>query len=201
MSYPDDKETFRRVVNQDLPDVDGDTVDENDQNLPADFLERLQDTLGYGIKMGYASVKAFFDWIVENIPRKIVDTILIHPGWNWGAPTTSYSVINRGAGHDDIIPIDMDTYPEGINGILIIEAKLDYDDGRKDGNEKMRIYDTTNSQVMAEITITGGTGSTYTPYSQALSNIPASGINIMQAEGKDGADGTYVRSIQIIFYT
>lgn len=61
MAYPDDKETFRRVINQELPTIPGDLVDENDQNLPADFLERMQDTLGYNIKMGFASVKAFFD--------------------------------------------------------------------------------------------------------------------------------------------
>lgn len=67
MAYPDDKETFRRVVNQELPDIPGDVLDENDQNLPADFLERLQDTLGYGIKMGYATVKAFFDYVVSQI--------------------------------------------------------------------------------------------------------------------------------------
>ena len=67
MAYPDDKETFRRVVNQDLPAEPGNVVDENDQNLPADFLERLQDTLGYGIKMGYATVKAFFDYVVSQI--------------------------------------------------------------------------------------------------------------------------------------
>lgn len=67
MAYPDDKETFRRVVNQELPAIPGDTVDEDDQNLPASFLERLQDTLGYGIKMGYASMKAFFDYVVSQI--------------------------------------------------------------------------------------------------------------------------------------
>lgn len=68
MSYPTNKETFRRVVNQDLTQgIPGDTVDENDQNLPADFLERLQDTLGYNIKMGYASVKTFFDYIVSQL--------------------------------------------------------------------------------------------------------------------------------------
>jgi len=67
MAYPDDKEEFRRVVNEDLPAVEGTVLDENDQNLPADFLERLQDTFGYNIKMGYASVKAFFDDVVSKI--------------------------------------------------------------------------------------------------------------------------------------
>jgi len=67
MPYPDDKEIFRRVVNQDLPNIPGDVVDENDQNLPADFLERLQDILGYNIKMGFASVKNFFDWLVGSL--------------------------------------------------------------------------------------------------------------------------------------
>lgn len=61
MAYPVNKETFRRVVNQDLPTVEGDIVDEDDQNLPADFLERLQDTLGYSILGGYGSVKARLD--------------------------------------------------------------------------------------------------------------------------------------------
>ena len=61
MAYPADKETFRRVVNQELPTIPGDTVDADDNNKPVDFLERLEDTLGYGIKMGFANVKAFFD--------------------------------------------------------------------------------------------------------------------------------------------
>ena len=67
MAYPDDQTTFRRVTNQELPSVPGDTVDEGDQNNMADFCESLQDILGYGITMGYASVKAFFDWIVATI--------------------------------------------------------------------------------------------------------------------------------------
>lgn len=67
MAYPDNKETFRRVINQELPDIPGDTVDENDQNLPANFLERLQDTFGYNIKMGYTTVKEFFDWLLAQI--------------------------------------------------------------------------------------------------------------------------------------
>ena len=47
MAYPDDKETFRRVVNQDLSHgIEGDTVDQGDQNNMGDFLERLEDTLG-----------------------------------------------------------------------------------------------------------------------------------------------------------
>jgi len=58
MAYPDDKEEFRRVVNQDLPDVEGDIVDKDDQNKPADFLERLQDTIGLNIKGGEASLNS-----------------------------------------------------------------------------------------------------------------------------------------------
>jgi len=55
--YPADKETFRRVVNRDLSGgIPGTTLDKDDQNLPADFLERLQDTLGLEVNGEYASV-------------------------------------------------------------------------------------------------------------------------------------------------
>jgi len=69
MAYPDDKETFRRVVNQDLTQgIPGDTVDENDQNLPADFLERLQDIFGYNLLGGFDTLKLRLD----NIDSKFI---------------------------------------------------------------------------------------------------------------------------------
>ena len=81
MAYPVDKETFRRVVNQELPTIPGDVLNENDQNLPADFLERLQDTLGYDIKMGEASVKAFFDTVNARFAAiKIPQLITVYQG-------------------------------------------------------------------------------------------------------------------------
>lgn len=53
MAYPDDKEIFRRVVGEDLAaGIPGDIVTADDRNKPVDFLERLQDTLGVGIKGG-----------------------------------------------------------------------------------------------------------------------------------------------------
>lgn len=67
MSYPEDKEYFRRVINRELPLIPGDTVDQEDQNKPADFLERLQDVLGYGVRMGFPTMKDFFDWINDTI--------------------------------------------------------------------------------------------------------------------------------------
>lgn len=64
MSYPVDKEEFRRVINKDLSTgTPGSVLDEDDHNKPVDLLERLQDILGYGIKMGYATVRAFFDYV------------------------------------------------------------------------------------------------------------------------------------------
>ena len=63
--YPDDKETFDRAVNRKLPEETGTILNANNfVNPQSSFLERLQDTLGLGIKMGYGTVKLFFDWIV-----------------------------------------------------------------------------------------------------------------------------------------
>jgi len=42
MAYPEDKETF--ITNRET----GDEIIADDHNLPADFLNRLQETLGYG---------------------------------------------------------------------------------------------------------------------------------------------------------
>jgi len=65
MSYPDDKDTFREVTGYvSGPVVDDNKVKAGDQNNTGTWLENFQDTMGYGIKMGYATVKAFFDWIV-----------------------------------------------------------------------------------------------------------------------------------------
>jgi len=75
MPYPDDKDTFRRVegyVGGDFQDVN--KLKEGDQNNMAQWLEDLQDIFGYGIKMGYATVKAFFDWIVTTFGTKVDDT-------------------------------------------------------------------------------------------------------------------------------
>lgn len=48
MPYPQDQETFRRVINRNLTEkIPGTTLDENDQNLPASFLEKLQNLIGY----------------------------------------------------------------------------------------------------------------------------------------------------------
>lgn len=88
MAYPDDKETFRRVINQDLPAEPGTVLDQGDQNLPADFLERLQDTFGYNIKMGYANVKEFFDNIVSQFAGiKKTEIIIMQQGDAGGAKT------------------------------------------------------------------------------------------------------------------
>lgn len=70
MPYPENKETFRRVVNQLLPEVRGDVVRDEDQNLPADFLERLQDTLGYNFKSGYESLAERIQKIENGVPYK-----------------------------------------------------------------------------------------------------------------------------------
>lgn len=72
MAYPDDKDTFRRVTGY----VGGDVVDANklkegDQNNMAGWLESLQDIFGYSIKMGYATVKAFFDWVVTTLGQRV----------------------------------------------------------------------------------------------------------------------------------
>ena len=57
MAYPTDKETFNRVINQDLgAGIPGSTLDQGDHNLPADFLERLQDTLGLEVQGAAATV-------------------------------------------------------------------------------------------------------------------------------------------------
>lgn len=55
--YPTKKEVFRRVINQDLGEGQpGSTLDQGDHNLPADFLERLQDTLGLRVNGAFSSV-------------------------------------------------------------------------------------------------------------------------------------------------
>ena len=81
MSYPNDQETFRRVINQDLPEVPGDTLDETDQNKMGDFLERLQSVLGYGIGMGFSKMKEFFDDIVSKFAAmKKIEVIKLYQG-------------------------------------------------------------------------------------------------------------------------
>ena len=57
MAYPTDKETFRRVENQDIGQgIPGSTLDQDDHNKPVDFIERLQDTLGLEIQGTETSV-------------------------------------------------------------------------------------------------------------------------------------------------
>ena len=73
MSYPDDKDEFRKPVGY----VSGPVTDDNkvkvgDQVNMANWLENLQDTLGYGIKMGYASMRAFFDFLVNKYTQYVL---------------------------------------------------------------------------------------------------------------------------------
>ena len=57
MSYPNDKETFRRVVGEDLSQgIPGDVIKAEDHNAPVDLLERLQDILGLNPQGSYESV-------------------------------------------------------------------------------------------------------------------------------------------------
>jgi len=57
MAYPVDKELFRRVVGENLAEgIPGDVVIADDQNNPANFLERLQDTLGLEVQGAFPSV-------------------------------------------------------------------------------------------------------------------------------------------------
>lgn len=65
--YPDDKETWRLLIDQNLPAEPGTTIEQIDFNYKTDFLERLQDTLGYGITMGFLSVRLFFDDVVTQL--------------------------------------------------------------------------------------------------------------------------------------
>lgn len=74
MSYPENKEIFRRVVNQLLPEVRGNVVKADDQNNAADFLERLQDALGYNFKTGYADLASRIDKIENGVPYKYHST-------------------------------------------------------------------------------------------------------------------------------
>lgn len=97
MAYPDTKETFRRVENQDLPDVDGDIVDEDDHNLPVDFLERLQDVLGLDILGGFGSVKLRLD----DLTTKTGNILSITPTINClGSTTIIYEGNNNTWGID-----------------------------------------------------------------------------------------------------
>lgn len=71
MAYPDDKDTFRSVTGYTGgPVIDANKLKAGDQNNMGSWLENLQDIFGYGIKMGYATVKAFFDWVVTQIGLK-----------------------------------------------------------------------------------------------------------------------------------
>ena len=57
MPYPDEKETFRRVVGEDLTQgIPGDVIKAEDHNLTVDFLERLQDILGLNPQGSASSV-------------------------------------------------------------------------------------------------------------------------------------------------
>lgn len=68
MTYPDNKETWTPKVDRDLSVGErGSIVDKTWFNNWQDFLERLQDTLGLGIKMGYGSLKLFLDYVNTQI--------------------------------------------------------------------------------------------------------------------------------------
>jgi len=71
MSFPDDKETFRRVVGKNMPiGQQGDKVKTGDHNNVADFIERLEDILGYNFIDGYADLKAKLTQIISDINSK-----------------------------------------------------------------------------------------------------------------------------------
>jgi len=62
MTFPTDKETWTPKVGKDLSlGVLGDVLEASDFNDYADFLERLQDTLGLDIIGDFASVKLRLD--------------------------------------------------------------------------------------------------------------------------------------------
>ena len=70
MSYPEEKETFRRVVGENLAaGVAGDVVKAEDRNEVVDFLERLQDILG--VNLGN---------IIKKVEGKIIENITIKGG-------------------------------------------------------------------------------------------------------------------------
>jgi len=73
MAFPDDKETWRRVVGKNLAlGILGDKVKTGDQNNIADFLERLEDLLGYSFIEGYATLKEKLD----DLPTKETNFVL-----------------------------------------------------------------------------------------------------------------------------
>lgn len=63
--YPDDKEEWLRVNTDEI-------ITKTHKNEISDFLERLQDIFGLGIKMGYGSVKLFFDFLVNKYTQYVL---------------------------------------------------------------------------------------------------------------------------------
>ena len=68
MSFPVDKETWRRVIGKNLSIGQvGDNVTTDDHNLIADFLERLEDILGINFIEGYTDLKAKLQYILDQV--------------------------------------------------------------------------------------------------------------------------------------
>lgn len=67
MAYPQDKETWRRVVGRDFPASEtGDEVEDDDHNLPVDFMERLEDILGYDFIDGFSDLADRLDTLIAS---------------------------------------------------------------------------------------------------------------------------------------